>query len=445
MSFMSKKVGMISLGCPKNQVDGEIMLSKLADNGFEITNDVDGADVVIVNTCGFIEDAKKEAIENILDMVELKKEGVIRKIVVTGCLAERYRDEVLSEIPEVDAVVGIGSNSDICEVCERVCGGEEDIKPFGEKTCLPLDGKRMLTTPSYYAYIKIGEGCSNNCTYCAIPSIRGKYRSRTPESILEEAKELVDGGVKELIVVAQDTTRYGEDLFGKCALPALLTSLSKIEGLEWIRVLYLYPERLSDEIIDTFANNDKIVNYMDIPIQHCNSDILRRMNRRGSKEELTALITKIREKIPDVVLRTTLITGFPGETEEQFSELSEFVKEMKFDRLGCFAYSQEEGTPAAEFPDQVDEEVRKKRGEIIMEQQYNIFEKLNHDNIGKTMRCVVEGYDGYTDSYYGRTWRDAPDIDGSVSFTCGYELNEGDFVDVEIFDVNEYDLIGEVI
>lgn len=304
MSFMSKKVGMISLGCPKNQVDGEIMLSKLADNGFEITNDVDGADVVIVNTCGFIEDAKKEAIENILDMVELKKEGVIRKIVVTGCLAERYRDEVLSEIPEVDAVVGIGSNSDICEVCEKVCGGEEDIKTFGEKTCLPLDGKRMLTTPSYYAYIKIGEGCSNNCTYCAIPSIRGKYRSRTPESILEEAKTLVDGGVKELIVVAQDTTRYGEDLFGKCALPALLTSLSKIEGLEWIRVLYLYPERLSDEIIDTFANNDKIVNYMDIPIQHCNSDILRRMNRRGSKEELTALITKIREKIPDVVLRT---------------------------------------------------------------------------------------------------------------------------------------------
>lgn len=243
---MSKKVGMISLGCPKNQVDGEIMLSKLADNGFEITNDVDGADVVIVNTCGFIEDAKKEAIENILDMVELKKEGVIRKIVVTGCLAERYRDEVLSEIPEVDAVVGIGSNSDICEVCEKVCGGEEDIKTFGEKTCLPLDGKRMLTTPSYYAYIKIGEGCSNNCTYCAIPSIRGKYRSRTPESILEEAKALVDGGVKELIVVAQDTTRYGEDLFGKCALPALLTSLSKIEGLEWIRVLYLYPERLSD-------------------------------------------------------------------------------------------------------------------------------------------------------------------------------------------------------
>lgn len=264
---MSKKVGMISLGCPKNQVDGEIMLSKLADNGFEITNDVDGADVVIVNTCGFIEDAKKEAIENILDMVELKKEGVIRKIVVTGCLAERYRDEVLSEIPEVDAVVGIGSNSDICEVCEKVCGGEENIKTFGEKTCLPLDGKRMLTTPSYYAYIKIGEGCSNNCTYCAIPSIRGKYRSRTPESILEEAKTLVDGGVKELIVVAQDTTRYGEDLFGKCALPALLTSLSKIEGLEWIRVLYLYPERLSDEIIDTFANNDKIVNYMDIPIQ----------------------------------------------------------------------------------------------------------------------------------------------------------------------------------
>lgn len=443
---MSKKIGMISLGCPKNQVDGEMMLAKLAQHGFEITNEIDNIDLVIVNTCGFIEDAKKEAIENILDMVELKNEGVVGKIVVTGCLAERYKDEVLTEIPEIDAVVGIGSNGDICDICEKVLGEEsEPVKSFADKTCLPLDGERLLTTPNYFAYLKIAEGCSNHCTYCAIPSIRGEFRSRKAESILKEASDLAKGGVKELIIVAQDTTRYGEDLYGKPSLSALLTSLSKIEELEWIRVLYMYPERITDELIDTFANNDKIVNYMDIPIQHCNSSVLKAMNRKGGKDSLVSLISKIRAKIPDVVLRTTLIAGFPGETEEAFTELSEFVEKVKFDRLGCFAYSAEDGTPAALLPDQIDEDVKKQRGEIIMEQQFNIFEEKNRENIGKIMRAVVEGYDGYTDSYYGRTWRDAPEIDGSISFTCGYELNEGDFVDVEIFDVNEYDLIGEVI
>lgn len=443
---MSKKIGMISLGCPKNQVDGEMMLAKLASHGFEITNDVDNTDVVIVNTCGFIEDAKKEAIENILDMAELKKEGIVGKIVVTGCLAERYKDEILEEIPEIDAVVGIGSNGDICDICEKVLEeNSEPIKSFADKTCLPLDGERMLTTPNYYAYLKIAEGCSNHCTYCAIPSIRGEFRSREAESILKEAQDLAKSGVKELVVVAQDTTRYGEDLYGKSALPALLTSLSQIEEIEWIRVLYLYPERITDELIETFASNDKIVKYMDIPIQHCNSEVLKAMNRKGNKQSLISLISKIRAKIPDVVLRTTLITGFPGETEEAFTELSEFVEEIGFDRLGCFAYSPEEGTSAAEMPNQIDDDVKKQRGEIIMEQQYNIFEEINRKNIGKILRTVVEGYDGYTDSYYGRTWRDAPDIDGSVSFTCGYELNEGDFVDVEIFDVNEYDLIGEVV
>lgn len=443
---MSKKIGMISLGCPKNQVDGEMMLAKLSKKGFEITNDVNDTDIVIVNTCGFIEDAKKEAIENILDMVELKNEGVVGKVVVTGCLAERYKDEILKEIPEIDAVVGIGSNGDICDICEKVLeGNSEQIKSFADKTCLPLDGERLLTTPNYYAYLKIAEGCSNHCTYCAIPSIRGEFRSRKAESILKEASDLVKSGVKELIVVAQDTSRYGEDLYGKSALPALLTSLSEIEGIEWIRVLYLYPERITDEIIDVFANNDKIVKYMDIPIQHCNSKVLKAMNRKSEREELISLISKIRAKIPDIVLRTTLITGFPGETEEAFTELSEFVNEMHFDRLGCFAYSAEEGTPAAKLPDQIDEEVKKHRGEIIMEQQYKIFEEQNKKNIGKVLRTVVEGYDGYTDSYYGRTWRDAPEIDGSINFTCGYELNEGDFVDVEVFDVNEYDLIGEVV
>ncbi|MEG1550702.1 MAG: 30S ribosomal protein S12 methylthiotransferase RimO [Oscillospiraceae bacterium] len=441
---MSKKIGMISLGCPKNQVDAEIMLASLSQNGFEITNDVDGADAVIINTCGFIETAKKEAIENILDMVQLKTENVIGKIIVTGCLVERYKDEILTEIPEIDAVVGLGANGDICDVCNRVLNGET-VKTFPEKTDMPICGERLLTTPPYMAYLKIAEGCSNNCTYCAIPSIRGAFRSRPPESILKEAQDLAKSGVKELIVVAQDTTRYGEDLYGKSALPALLTTLAKIEEFEWIRVLYCYSERITDELIDTIAENEKLVNYFDIPIQHADADILKRMNRKGDKESLLALIAKIRSKIPDVVLRTTLITGFPGETEESFNELSDFVEKAKFDRLGCFAYSAEEGTPAASFPNQVDEEVKTQRGDIIMEQQYRIFDAKNKANIGKIMKTVVEGYDAYTDSYFGRTYRDAPDIDGQVLFTCGYELNDGDFVDVEIFDVSEYDLIGEVV
>ena len=326
---MPEKIGMISLGCPKNQVDAEILLAKLAEGGFEITNDVDGADAVIVNTCAFIEDAKKEAIENILDMAELKKEGVIGKIIVTGCLAERYKEEILSEIPEIDAVVGIGSNADICDVCRRVLSGET-VETFGEKTCLPLSGERLLTTPPWFAYLKIAEGCSNHCTYCAIPSIRGEFRSRPAEEILEEAKTLAENGVKELIVVAQDTTRYGEDLYGKSALPALLTALAKIDELKWIRVLYCYPERISDELIDVMASSDKILNYLDIPIQHADAAVLKAMNRKGDKESLLALLGKIREKMPDVVLRTTLITGFPGETEEAFETLCEFVKEARF-------------------------------------------------------------------------------------------------------------------
>ena len=441
---MPEKIGMISLGCPKNQVDAEILLAKLAEGGFEITNDVDGADAVIVNTCAFIEDAKKEAIENILDMAELKKEGVIGKIIVTGCLAERYKEEILSEIPEIDAVVGIGSNADICDVCRRVLSGET-VETFGEKTGLPLSGERLLTTPPWFAYLKIAEGCSNHCTYCAIPSIRGEFRSRPAEEILEEAKTLAENGVKELVVVAQDTTRYGEDLYGKSALPALLKALSQIEKLQWIRVLYCYPERISDELIDVMASSDKILNYLDIPIQHADAAVLKAMNRKGDKESLLALLKKIREKMPDVVLRTTLITGFPGETEEAFETLCEFVKEARFDRLGCFAYSTEEGTPAALLPDQIDEDVRKERGEVVMEQQYRIFEEKSEELVGKILPTVVEGYDAYTDSYYGRTWRDAPEIDGQVHFTCGYELQDGDFVEVEIFEVQDYDLIGEVV
>lgn len=441
---MSKKIGMISLGCPKNQVDAEIMLASLAEDGFEITNEVDGADAVIVNTCGFIEDAKKEAIENILDMAELKKEGVIGKIVVTGCLAERYREEIFKEIPEVDAVVGIGSNADICAVCKRVLEGES-VETFGEKTCLPLSGERLLTTPEWFAYLKIAEGCSNHCTYCAIPSIRGEFRSRQPDDILAEAKHLAEMGVKELIVVAQDTTRYGEDLYGKSALPALLKALSKIEGIQWIRVLYCYPERITDELLDVMAETENIVEYLDIPIQHADASVLKAMNRKGDRERLLQLIEKIRARMPDAVLRTTLITGFPGETEEAFETLCDFVKTARFDRLGCFAYSAEEGTPAAALPNQIDEETKRERGDVIMEMQYRIFDEKNRENIGKILQTVVEGYDPYTDSYFGRTYRDAPDIDGQVKFTCGYELHEGDFVDVEIFDVLDYDLVGEVV
>ena len=438
---MSKKIGMISLGCNKNQIDAEIMLAKLAEQGFEITDEVDGADAVIVNTCGFIEDAKKEAIENILDMAELKKEGVIGKIIVTGCLAERYREEILSELPEVDAVVGLGSNKDIAEICDRVLAGVPVVS-FGEKTCLPLDCERMLTTPNYYAYLKIAEGCSNHCTYCAIPKIRGEFRSRQPESILKEAMELAKQGVKELVVIAQDTSRYGEDLYGKSALPALLTSLSKIEGIEWIRVLYCYPERISDELISVVKNNDKIVKYFDIPLQHADAQVLKRMNRKGDYD---SLLRKIRSEIPEVVLRTTLITGFPGETEENFETLSRFVNEAKFDRLGCFAYSAEEGTPAALLDGQLDSEIKQSRLEAVMEQQYRIAQQKNEEQVGKILKTVVEGYDAYTDTYYGRTWRDAPEIDGQINFTCGYELNEGDFVDVEVMGINEYDLIGEVV
>lgn len=441
---MLKKIGMISLGCPKNQVDAEIMLARLAEGGFEITNEVDGADAVIINTCGFIEDAKKEAIENILDMAELKKEGIIGKIIVAGCLAERYREEIFTEIPEVDAVVGLGSNADICAVCKRVLEGES-VETFGEKTCLPLSGERLLTTPEWFAYLKIAEGCSNHCTYCAIPSIRGEFRSRQPDDILAEAKRLAEMGVKELVVVAQDTTRYGEDLYGKSALPALLKALSKIEGIQWIRVLYCYPERITDELLDVIAETENIANYLDIPIQHADASVLKAMNRKGDRESLLQLIRKIRARIPDAVLRTTLITGFPGETQEAFETLCAFVKEAQFDRLGCFAYSAEEGTPAASLPNQIDEDVKRERGETVMEMQYRIFDEKNRENIGKILKTVVEGYDPYSDSYFGRTYRDAPDIDGQVKFTCGYELHEGDFVEVEIFDVLDYDLIGEVV
>lgn len=441
---MSKKIGMVSLGCPKNQVDAEIMLSKLQNGGFEIVNDPAEADLIIVNTCAFIESAKKESIESILDMASYKEDYPSVRLLVTGCLAERYRSEIFEEIPEVDGVIGIGADNDICEVCEKLLSFEK-VEEYPPKENLCFDGDRILTTPSYSAYIKIAEGCSNNCTYCAIPSIRGAYRSRPAESILAEAEKLAKDGVKELIVVAQDTTRYGEDLYGRNALSPLLRSLCKIEGIEWIRLLYLYPERIDDALIDTIAEEDKIVKYMDIPVQHCSERVLKRMNRQGNRQSLTDLFNKIRERIPDVTLRTTLIAGFPGETEEEFEELCDFVSEMKFERMGCFAYSEEEGTPAARLDGMLSEEERNRRADIVNDLQSEILDSVNETLIGKELSAIVEDYDGYTDSYYGRTVMDAPEIDTQICFTCGYELNDGDIVTVEIINCVDGILTGEVI
>lgn len=440
---MNYKVGMISLGCPKNQVDAEHMLAMMDAEGWEIVDYVDGCDVVIVNTCGFIDDAKKEAIENILDMVELKKEGVISKIIVTGCLAQRYKDEIVKEIPEVDAVVGIGANGDIIKTVEEVMSGVDTIEKYPPQCELPLEGQRILTTPQYWAYLKIGEGCSNRCTYCTIPSIRGNMRSRSMENVIDEANQLAELGVKELILIAQDTTSYGLDLYGELKLPELLNELCKINSIEWIRLLYCYPDRITDELIETMKNQEKIVNYIDLPLQHADDKILKAMNRRGDQALIRSVISKLRSEIPDVVIRTTFIVGFPGEGEEEFETLAEFVNEIEFDRLGVFTFSPQEGTPAYDMDNQVEDDVKTRRGEVIMQDQYSIMEEKNNEKIGKTYKVVVEDYDGYSDSYTGRTYMDAPEIDGLVKFTSHKDLDIGDFVDVEIFDIEDYDLIGE--
>lgn len=445
---MATRVGMVSLGCSKNQVDAEIMLAELKKEGFEICADAGLCDVVIINTCGFIEDAKRESIENILEFCTLKQEGRIKLVVVTGCLAERYREEVAREIPEADVILGLGSNAQIVSVIRQALlekKPEEQILRFGNKEDLPLSGDRLLTNLPFFAYLKIAEGCSNCCSYCAIPMIRGRFRSRTMEDIVSEAQYLADHGVTELVLIAQDTTRYGEDLYGKSALPQLLERLAKIENLVWIRVLYCYPERITDELLDVMAREEKVVNYLDIPIQHASGRILKKMNRRGDRESLTALIEKIRAKMPDVILRTTLITGFPGETEEDFEKLCSFVKKMRFDRLGCFAYSAEEGTPAAEMPDQIDEELRLHRSEVVMDEQYDIMQEKNAALLGSVLKIVVEGYDRHAGSYFGRSRMDAPDIDTKTFFTSDRPLRIGEYVDVAVEDVLDYDLLGSVV
>lgn len=436
------KISMVSLGCPKNLVDAEMMLEALKNDGYEITPYENEADVIIVNTCGFIEDAKREAIENILECANYKTEGNLKALVVTGCLAERYRDEIAEQFPEVDAVVGIGKNGNIAEIVKKTLNGEKG-RYYGKKTELDICAPRMVSTPHYTAYIKIAEGCSNCCTYCAIPAIRGRFRSRPMESIVKEAQKLAANGVKELIVIAQDTTRYGEDIYGEQKLPELLGELCGIDGIEWIRTLYTYPDRIDDKLINTVAREPKLCKYFDIPIQHCNETVLRRMNRKGDRKSLTALMEKIRAAIPNVTLRTTLITGFPGETEEQFCELCEFVNEVKFDRLGCFPYSPEEGTPAADYPDQIDDQVKSDRAENIMNDQLRIVNEKNEAKIGSTVKVLVEGYDNYIKCWFGRSEADAPDIDGKVFFMSSKELTVGDFQNVTVNDTIEYDLLGE--
>lgn len=441
---MPIKVGMVSLGCSKNLVDSERMLAKLRRKGYQLVTEPGLADIAVVNTCGFIQSAKEEAIETIIELGKLKKDGTLKKIIITGCLVERYKEEAAELFPEADAVVGIGNNKDIVDILDHVLANERYVN-FAPKLDAELTGSRIISTLPFFAYLKIAEGCSNCCTYCAIPQIRGKFRSVPMEDVLAEAKWLADNGVTEIVVIAQDSTRYGEDLYGKSKLPELLKKIAEIDGIRWIRVLYCYPERITDEFLDIIANEEKIIKYLDIPIQHCNGDILSRMNRWGDEEQLGALFAKIRERVPGIVLRTTLITGFPGETEEQFNELAEFVKKLRFDRLGCFAYSREENTKAYDYPDQIDEETAAHRADIIMEQQMLISAENNGKLMGKEFIAVVEGFDKFGECYFGRTEYDAPDIDGKIFFSSENPLEIGDFVKIRVTDTLDYDLIGEVV
>ncbi len=437
------KVSMVSLGCPKNQVDAEMMLYTLQQAGFEISPEEAQADAIIINTCGFIEDAKAEAIENILEAARYKDKGNLKALIVTGCLAERYKDDVTEEIPEVDVCVGIGSNSKIAEIVKNAIEGNLQ-NSFGEKADLDLNGKRILGGYSFTAYLKVADGCDNCCTYCAIPQIRGRLRSRTIEECVAEARELAKNGVKELIVVAQDTTAYGTDIYGKPMLSKLLRELCKIEELHWVRTLYTYPDKIDDELLETLASEQKLVKYLDIPLQHINGEILKKMNRKGDKQSLEALIKKIREKIPEIILRTTFITGFPGETDEQFCELCEFIKQTRFDRLGCFTYSAEEDTIAAKFDNQVDEQTKVSRMENIMDMQTTIAAEINEEKIGTVTEVIIEGWDDYIKCYFGRTTGDAPEVDGKIFFMSSRPLVIGEFVTVRINDSIEYDLLGEL-
>lgn len=442
------KIGFVSLGCPKNQLDTEVMLHELVKEGFEITPDETEAEVIVINTCAFIESAKKESIDTILEIARLKEDHVLKAIIVTGCLAERYHDEILKELPEVDAVLGVGSIHEIVRAVRAATAEKNDAtRPFC--SCLPssevaLGGDRVLTTPEYYSYLKIAEGCDNRCTYCAIPSIRGRFRSRPMEDLIREAKDLEALGVKELCIIAQDITRYGEDLYGSYQLPTLLRKITEETNIPWIRLLYCYPDKITDELIAEIRDNDRIVKYIDIPLQHIADPVLKAMNRRGDSALIRNVIGKLRQEIPGITLRTTFIVGFPGETEEDFRQLCDFVHTTRFEHLGVFAYSREENTPAYHMKNQIDSQVKQDRLDTIMSDQLLINAEINEAKIGQTLTVLYEGFDTVSQTHFGRTAADAPDIDGKVYFKVKTKttLCEGDFVKVEIRDVIDYDLYG---
>jgi ribosomal protein S12 methylthiotransferase len=439
------KLLFISLGCDKNLVDSEYMIGRLTAAGMELTDDETEADVIVVNSCCFIGDAKEESINNILEMAEYKKSGSCKALIVTGCLAQRYQDEIKQEFPEVDAILGTNSYEAIMEAVNAALG-QKFFKCMNPLSGLPdMTAKRTLTTGGHFAYLKIAEGCNKNCTYCVIPSVRGRYRSVPMEELVAQAKELVSGGVKELILVAQETTLYGVDLYGEKSLHRLLDALNDIPGLYWIRILYCYPEEIYEELIDSIANDKKVCHYLDMPIQHCNDDILRHMGRKTTKQELTSRINHLRERIPDITLRTTLICGFPGETEKAHEELMQFVNDMEFDRLGAFNYSPEEGTPAIDFPDQVSEEQKDIWREDVMELQEEVSFDKNEDMVGRELLVFIEGKVADENAYIGRTYRDAPNVDGYIFINTDEELMTGDMVNVRVTGAYEYDLTGEII
>lgn len=441
---MAIKVGFVSLGCPKNLLNTEVMLAKLVDHGMELVAEDIEADVIVINTCAFIESAKNEAIENILDIAWLKKNRSLKGIVVTGCLPQRYREEIFKEMPEVNCILGTGSLDDICEAVEVAYKGGT-FSSFGDIDKVALGGERVVTTPEYFAYVQIAEGCDNFCSYCVIPSIRGRFRSRNMTEIVDEVKDLASIGVREVCLVAQDTTRYGEDIYGTYALDSLIEEISKIDEIKWIRVLYCYPDRITDGLIEEFKTNDKLLKYIDMPIQHINDEILSAMNRRDTSAGIKSIVDKLRREIPGIVIRTTVIVGFPGETEKQYKELRDFIKETKFERLGVFEYSREEGTPAYDMPNQVPESVKKKRMEAIMSDQNRIHNDFNAQFVGSELEVLCEGYDEVSESFYGRSYADAPDIDGKIYFSSPKRIREGEFVKVAVTEVIDYDLVGKLV
>lgn len=435
------KIGFIGLGCEKNTVNTEKMMAAIRAAGHTLVSDLENIDLAVINTCGFIESAKQEALETIFEVAQLKAEGKVGKILVAGCLAERYQKEIAAELPEVDGFLGVGSFQRVAEAADALLRGEK-VAYFDPKEQLQLEGERIVTSPVHTAYIKIADGCNNRCAYCCIPDIRGPFRSRPMETILAEAEKLVAEGAKELILIAQDTTNYGIDLYGERRLPDLIRAIAKIDGLCWLRLLYLYPDKISDELIDLFATEKKLLPYIEMPIQHGVGSVLKRMNRPGDEEQLLALLEKLRAKVPHVTLRTTLIVGFPGETDEEFDALCRFVRKAKFDKLGVFCYSREEDTPAYDLPDQIDEEIKEKRREILDTVQTDVVEEKQAALLGKTLTVLVEGYDRFGECWFGRSEREAPDIDGKIFFTGGNDIKVGDLLQVEIEEAMDYDLIG---